>query len=203
MPPIEAPDQAQQLPPQFARRAPSAPAPRPASRFRLLIGALVVAAVAAGVTALLMKTKPATTAGVGAGSSASATASASAATTTTAPASPTPTPSPTLALGDPAADPIAYLEAMRGQIDGFIAQGQDTIDPNTGRDLQNSLADLQNAITGAQNNNSARQLRTARTKINDLEQKIAGDTDNGTLSQGPADQLTGELQNLDNALANN
>jgi Cu/Ag efflux pump CusA len=107
-------------------------------------------------------------------------------------------------FGDPAADPIGYLEAMRAQIDGYIAQGQDTIDPNTGRDLQNSLSDLENAITAARNNGGGgRQQRAIQQKINGVEQKINDDLDNGDISQGAADQLTGELQNLANALANN
>ena len=107
-------------------------------------------------------------------------------------------------LGDPAADPIGYLDAMRAQIDGFIAQGQDTIDPNTCRDLQNSLSDLENAISAARNNGGGgKQQRALQQKINAVEQKINDDLDNGQISQGAADQLTGELQNLADALANN
>lgn len=91
---------------------------------------------------------------------------------------------------------------MRGQIDGLIAQGQNTIDPNTGRDLQNSLADLENAITTVQNDNggSSSRWREVRRKINGVAQKINGDADNGRISQDAADQLTGELQDLSNAL---
>ena len=107
-------------------------------------------------------------------------------------------------FGDPGADPIGYVEAMRAQIDGFIAQGQDTIDPNTGRDLQNSLSDLENAITTARRNGGGgRQQRAIQQKINGVEQKINDDLDNGQISQGAADQLTGELQNLADGLANN
>lgn len=91
---------------------------------------------------------------------------------------------------------------MRAQIDGFIGQGPDTIDPNTGRDLQNSLADLENAITAVQNNGGGGNSKwhDVRHKISDVTQKINDDTDNNQISQDAADQLTGELQNLSDAL---
>jgi hypothetical protein len=129
------------------------------------------------------------------------TPSPSPSTDTTSP-TPTATANPNAALPDPAADPIAYVEGMRGQIDGLIAQGQNTIDPNTGRDVQNSLADLENAITTVQNDNGGgnARWREVRRKINSVAQKINDDADNGRISQDAADQLTGELQDLSNAL---
>jgi tRNA A-37 threonylcarbamoyl transferase component Bud32 len=177
--------------------------PRTTSGFRLLIGAVVIAAAAAGVTAMLVQ-NPAGKTASGAGATASTHASASAAASTPA-ASPSPSPSPSPSQVqniDPAANPIGYLEAMRAQINTFIAQGQDTIDPNTGADLQNSLADLENSITSAQQNNSNRQLRQVQAKIQDVEQKIQDDFDNGDISQDAGTQLDNELQNLSDAIAN-
>lgn len=181
------------------------------SGLKLLVVALFVAAAVAGITALIMHTGNASNTNTGAPPSAGQSAvNSGAPTTSPAPASPSPADTTTMVantnpvFGDPAADPIGYLEAMRAQIDGFIAQGQDTIDPNTGRDLQNSLSDLENAITASRNNGGgARQQRAIRQKINAVEQKINDDLDNGQISQGAADQLTAELQNLANGLANN
>jgi len=181
------------------------------SGLKLLVVALFVAAAAAGITALVMNTGNTSKTNTGGPSSAGqSAASTSAPTTSPTPASPSPVDTTTTVananpvFGDPAADPIGYLEAMRAQIDGFIAQGQDTIDPNTGRDLQNSLSDVENAVTAARNNGGGgRQQRAVQQKINAVEQKINDDLDNGQISQGAADQLTGELQNLSNGLANN
>jgi serine/threonine-protein kinase len=179
------------------------------NRTWLLIGALVVAAVTAGVTALVLEAgHPGTTARPPG-------ATRSAASTTAPATSPSPstdspstvatdtaTADPNAPLGDPEADPIGYVEGMRAQIDGFIAQGQDVIDPNTGRDLQNSLGDLENAITAAQQAGGGnRQSRQVRQKIDSIRQRIADDLDNGQISQDPADQLTGELQDLADGLS--
>jgi hypothetical protein len=181
-----------------------------------LIGALIVAAAAAGITALVLNSVHSKAAGAGsAPPSASPTAATSSAPASPSPNSPSPADTATAGtgtatgtgnqnLGDPAADPVGYVEAMRSQIDGFIAQGQDTIDPNAGRDLQNSLSDLENAITTAQNNGGGRQQqRAVRQKIDAIDQKINNDLDNGDISQDAANQLAGELQNLANAMANN
>ncbi|WP_326854639.1 serine/threonine-protein kinase [Actinocrinis sp.] len=195
MPAFDVPTQLTSLPP---RHDATAVRPDRQSRTRLLAGALVIAAVAAGVTAMALElsksngsngTPPPTT------SSSTAPGSAS--------SSPTPSPSPSESptLGDPAGDPIGYLEAMRGQIDGFIAQGQDTIDPNTGRDIQNSLGDLEQAIADARSHGGGNsKWRDVRQKINDVTQKISDATDNNMISQDAANQLTSELQALSNAL---
>ncbi len=177
---------------------------------KLLIGALFVAAAAAGITALVLDGQNASNrAGSPPPSASQSAAGSSAPAASPTPASPSPVVTTTPAanvnagLGDPAADPIGYLEAMKGQIDGFIAQGQDTIDPNAGRDLQNSLSDLENAITAAQNNGGGnRQRRAVQQKIAAVQQKINDDLDNGQIAQDPADQLNGELQNLSDAVAN-
>ena len=174
--------------------------PRTTSGLRILISVLLIAAVAAIATSLtLMKTAAPTNT---AGNRPSTPATSAAASSPAASPSPSPSPSPSTApaFGDPAADPIAYLEAMRGQITGLIAQGQDTLDPNTGQDLQNSLADVENAITSAQNNKSNRQLRAVQNKIGGVQQKIQGDFDNGDISQAAGNQLVGELQNLSDNL---
>ncbi len=177
------------------------------SRTKLLIGALVVAAVAAGVTALALELSKSGGSGATPPPVASSAASTVMSTPSTASSSPTPTPDSTAPLPDPSNDPIGYVEGMRAQIDGFIAQGQDTIDPNTGRDLQNSLSDLENAISDAQNNGGAgdnsKKWRDVRHKIDDLEQRISDRVDDGTISQDAADQLTGELQTLSDALPGN
>jgi hypothetical protein len=199
MPSFEAPD-------RQGDTGPAAP-PRAVSRLSLLIGALIVAAAAAGVTALLTNTShPAGPASGASPTSATASAAQSGAAgagaaTTASPSAASGSPSPSADLGDPAGDPIGYLEAMRAQIDGLIAQGQDTMDANTGRDLQNSLADLQNAITAAEHDGGGKKQRAVRDKIGDIEQKIADDLDRGKLSQDAADQLTGELRDLSDALS--
>ncbi len=190
-------------------RSSGAAAPNGApSRARLLIGALVIAAIAAGATALalnLSKSSGSTGSTPPPGGHASGVSATTAAPTTTpsaSAASSSPTASQSATLGDPAADPNAYLEVMRAQIDGFIARGPDTIAPNTGRDLQNSLADLENAITAVQNNGGGGNSKwhDVQHKINDVTQKINDDTDNNQISQDAADQLTGELQTLSDAL---
>ncbi len=172
--------------------------PRTTSGIRILIAVLLIVAVGAIVTSLtLMKTAKTTNT---AGTKASAPATSAAASSPAASPSPSPSPSPSFnaatGLGDPAADPIAYLEGMRAQINTFIAQGQDTLDPNTGQDLQNSLADLENAIQSARQNNSNRQLRAVRNKIQAVDQKINDDFDNGDISQDAGNTLISELQNL-------
>jgi serine/threonine protein kinase len=206
MPAFDVPTQ-RTSPPGGSRPGGAAAPTNQQSRTRLLIGALVVAAVAAGVTALVLNLSKSNGS---AGTPPAASSSSPAAITTPATPTPTPSDSPSPSADatpdNPAGDPIGYLESMRAQIDGFIAQGQDTIDPNTGRDLQNSLADLENAVTSAQNNGSGNgnsQWHTVKHKIDDLTQKISGDADNGTISQDAADQLTGELQSLSDALPNN
>ena len=177
--------------------------PRTTSGFRILIGMLLIAAVASGVAGvMLMKT------GATGNTTTRPPAAATTAAATTPAASPSPSPSPSPStvgnFGDPANDPIGYLEAMRAQITGFIAQGQDTLDPNTGADLQNSLADLENSVTSAQNNgNTRQQLRAVRTKINGVEQKINDDFNNGNISQDAGNQLLTELQNLSDNLGGN
>lgn len=196
MPAFDVPTQPTSLP---DRDVAATQSDRP-SAARLLIGALVIAAVAAGVTALVLEVSRSN------GSTATPPAITSSSAAAGSP-TPTPSPSPSPSLsptpGDPAADPIAYVEAMRAQIDGFIAQGQDTIDPNTGRDLQNSLADLEQAITDAQSHGGGggnSKWRDVRQKISDITQKISDDSDNGMISQDAATQLTDELQALSNAL---
>lgn len=209
MPPFEPPAQAIRSPGRRGESPAAGGSGRSGSPTRLFIGALLIAALAAGITALILNAARSGNASAStppsAGPSVVGSSTPAASPSTDSP-SPSPTDSATATAAmppDPAADPIGYLEAMRSQIDGFIAQGQDTIDPNAGRDLQNSISDLENALVAARNNGGNRQLRTVQQKINGLEQRINGDLDNGLISQDAAGQLTGELQNLADALKNN
>lgn len=172
---------------------------RAGSRFGLVVGALLIAAIAAAITALILNSAHSGNASAGA----PPTTTPAAGSSTPAASASTDSPSASAASADPATDPIGFLEAMRSQIDGFIAQGADTLDPNAGRDLQNSIGDLENAITAARDNGDNKQQRQIRQKINDLMQRISDDQDNGLISQDAADQLTGELQDLADALPNN
>jgi hypothetical protein len=104
---------------------------------------------------------------------------------------------------DPGGDPIGFLEAMRTQIGSMIAQGPAILDPNTGRDLQNSIADLENAVTAArQNGGKGNQQRSVQNKITNLTGKISDGAGNGLISQSAAATLSSELQNLSDALGN-
>jgi tRNA A-37 threonylcarbamoyl transferase component Bud32 len=174
----------------------------------LVVGALVIAAVAAGVTALAMH-------GSNASSGASAGQGVASQTPTVAPTTTTPSPSvsasasasastpsaPASPTADPATDPIAYLEGMRTQIQALISQGPNTLDPNTGHDLENSIADLENAVTAAQQGgNHTRKLRDVANKISTLNSKISDASNNGTIDQAAAQQLSDELQTLSSAV---
>jgi serine/threonine-protein kinase len=195
MPPLAMPPLDGAGPPPAAARA--GLAGRITSPIGLLAGAALVAAVAVGITVLLLGgSKPAGASAPPLSASTGATATASASTPSPSPSATVPTP------GDPAADPVAYLEAMRGQIDGLIAQGPDVIDPNTGQDLQNSLGDLENAITAARADHGTHRVRPILDKIDSVAQKISDDADNGQIDQNAADLLTGELRGLADALSN-
>lgn len=185
----------------------------PPSRSRLLMGALAIAVAAAGVTALALElsksgstngTPPPITSSSGAGALGSAPTGSTSPTPTNTSSPSASASAPGAPTADPSADPINYIEGIRAQINGFIAQGQNTIDPNTGQDIQNSLADLENAITDAQNNGGGSgKWRSIRQKIDGVTQKINDDTNNSLISQDASDQLTGELQNLSSALPGN
>ena len=102
---------------------------------------------------------------------------------------------------DPKKDPIGYLEAIRAQIDGYIAQGAVVMDPNAGRDLQNSLSDMENAAQVAkQHNMKGHSLNDLQRKTDDLGSKINSDQTRGLVNDTTASVLSGELQAFSGAI---
>ena len=197
---------------------PTFPGPPPPRRYNwiwMVLGALVIAFIAAAGTAVFMKGSqaekqttsappPGITAGGGptgattgpSGSSPSGTPSTSA---------PATGPASTLApTADPGKDPVAFLEGVRGQIDAYIAQGAATLDPNAGRDLQNSITDLESAVQLAQQHNmKGHYLHDAQNKADQVVSKVNDDQTQGLITDSVASVLSGELQNFSDALGNN
>ncbi|NUP51934.1 MAG: serine/threonine protein kinase [Catenulispora sp.] len=180
-----------------------APAPRRYSWIVLVFGALLVAVIAAAGTAIVMNGKDAETKATSSPppgiTGAPATSPASLPSTPPSAPSSTPTSSAPAATGaltaDPGSDPLHYLEGMRGQIDGFIAQGDSAIDANTGRDLQNSLTDLESNTQQAQQQNFKHgKVRELQNKADDLASKISDAQDQGKISDAVASTLTKEIQ---------
>ncbi|GAA2007797.1 serine/threonine-protein kinase [Catenulispora subtropica] len=180
------------------------PAPRRYSWVVLVFGALLVAVIAAAGTAIVMGGKDAEKKATSApppgitGSPAPNTAATLPATPPSVPDTPASGSRPAAGsspTGDPNADPLGYLEAMRGQIDGFLAQGRDTIDSNTARDLQNSLTDLEKSTQQAQAAQfKGRKLRDLQSKVDDVTSKISEAQDEGKIGDAAAEALTTELQ---------
>jgi hypothetical protein len=180
-------------------------APRRYNWIWLLLGALVIAFIAAAMTAVFMKGSVAENKsssnpppGIAASSGAGATPSgASTPPTSSAPAASTG--SPTV---DASANPTGYLEGMRGQIDGFIAQGQPVLDQNTGRDLQSSLADLENSVQQAQQHGmKGRYLREVQDKTDQVSSKITDAHSQAMIGDAAASALSGELQTFIDAVS--
>jgi hypothetical protein len=96
----------------------------------------------------------------------------------------------------PAADPIAYLEAVRAQIRTFVADGPTTLNPTTGGDLQNSIIDIENSVISARRNGGNAHLQEIRTKISQFDGRLNGLVDKGRVSQAAASELTVEVQRL-------
>ncbi len=210
MAPFDLPTQPRAHPAAPERSAPSGAAGPAASaearagmpRTRLIAGGVAIALVTAGITALVLD-RGTSNGTVATPPPSQASTPAAAGQSSNSPA-PSPSSSVSMGIGVPpgsASGLLAYVEDMRAQIDGFIAQGQETIDPNTGRDLQNSLADLENALAAASAAKGKHQLRDVQGKIRGLQDKVSGDVDEGKLSQGAATQLTAELQNVSDAVA--
>jgi len=224
LPPSYAPDPDEENVPYMARRMripslhpsgyPEQPvfAAPPARRYSwlvLVLVALLVAVIAATGTALIMK-------GSSAQDKATSTpppgitgsqASSAATLPTTPPSAPGSSSSPPAGTGaptvDPNADPVGYLEAVRGQIDGFIAQGQGAVDPNTGRDLQNSLTDLEQAVRQAQQGGfKGRKVRDLQDKVGDVIAKVSGAQDEKKIGDAQAQALTTELQTFAGSVGN-
>jgi serine/threonine-protein kinase len=171
------------------------------SRSVLIVGALAIAALAASITAITMK-----------GTSGGGTPAATGSSSSSSSSSPSDTGSPSGTVsssspsdagsspGDPST-PLSYLEAMRGQISGFIGQGQDTMDPTVGQDLQNSLSSIESSVQSAQQNGfSSKKVREIQNKIDAVAQRISTASDSGQMSQGASDTLTSELQQLRDAV---
>ncbi len=105
---------------------------------------------------------------------------------------------------DPKKDPVGYLEAIRAQIEGYIAQGAMVMDPNAGRDIQNSLSDMENAAQVAkQHNMKDHYLNDLQHKADSLGSKINDDHAQGLVNDTTASTLAGELQTFSGALGGN
>jgi hypothetical protein len=92
---------------------------------------------------------------------------------------------------------------MRGQIDGFIAQGEPVMDTNTGRDLQNSLSDLESSVQQAQQKGmKVHYLRDVQSKTDDLASQISDAQSHGLISDSATSALTSELQTFSGAFGN-
>ncbi|WP_194913050.1 serine/threonine-protein kinase [Catenulispora rubra] len=196
---------------------PTFPGPPPPRRYNwiwMVLGALVIAFIAAAGTALFMKGSqaekqttsappPGITATTGPGGSATGPSGSSPSgtpSTTATSSGPASTLPPT---ADPGKDPVAFLEGVRGQVDGYIAQGAATMDPNAGRDLQNSLTDLESAVQVAQQHNmKGHYLRDAQNKADQVVSRINDDQTQGLTTDPVASVLSGEVQNLSDALGN-
>lgn len=192
---------------------PTFPGPPPPRRYNwiwMLLGALVIAFIAAAGTAVFMKgsqaekqTTSAPPPGITVTTAPSGSATAPSGTPSTSPSSSGPA-STLPPSADPGKDPVGYLEGVRGQIDGYIAQGAATMDPNAGRNLQNSLTDLENAVQVAQQHNmKGHYLRDAQNKADQVVSKVNDDQTQGLITDTVASVLSGELQNFSDALGNN
>jgi eukaryotic-like serine/threonine-protein kinase len=107
--------------------------------------------------------------------------------------------SPTISA-TPAADPIAYLEAVRAQIRTFVAAGPTTLNPTTGGDLQNSIVDIENSVISAQRNGGTAHLQEIRNKISQFDGRLNGLVGKGRVSPAAAGELTVEVQRLSNTV---
>jgi serine/threonine-protein kinase len=194
---------------------PTFPGPRPPRRYNwiwMMLGALVIAFIAAATTAAFMKGSQAakqatsapppgiaTTSGPSGAGTAPSGASPAPATSSTS-SGPPPTSAPT---ADPNVDPIGYLEGMRAQIDGYIAGGEAVMDTNTGRDLQNALSDLENSTQQAkQHGMKGPFVHEVQKKTDDLSSTIDDDQSNGLISDPTASALSKELQTFSDAVGN-
>jgi serine/threonine protein kinase len=107
--------------------------------------------------------------------------------------------SPTVSAS-PAADPIAYLEAVRAQIRTFVADGPATLNPITGGDLQNSITDIENSVISARRNGGKAHLEEIRNKISQFDGRLNGLVGKGRVSSAAASELTLEVQRLSNTV---
>ena len=97
---------------------------------------------------------------------------------------------------------MGYLEGLKAQIDGYIAQGDGVMDGNAGRDLQNSLTDMENAVQQAQQHGmKGRYLGDLQNKADKLGMKINDYQSRGLISDPTASALSGELQTFSDAVS--
>ena len=100
----------------------------------------------------------------------------------------------------PAGDPIRYLDSVRAQITGFVAQGPAALDATTGGDLQNSIVDIENSVISAQRNGGQAHLQEIRNKIAQLDGRLDALVARGRVSAAAANELKAELSRLANTV---
>ena len=96
----------------------------------------------------------------------------------------------------PAGDPIRYLDSVRAQITGFVAEGRGSLDATTGGDLQNSIVDIENSVVSAQRNGGPAHLQEIRNKISSLDGRLDALVAEGRVSAAAANALKAELSRL-------
>ena len=100
----------------------------------------------------------------------------------------------------PAGDPIRYLDSVRAQITGFVAEGPAALDATTGGDLQNSIVDIENSVISAQRNGGQAHLQEIRNKISQLDGRLDALVAQGRVSAAAAAELKAELSRLANTV---
>ena len=108
-----------------------------------------------------------------------------------------------VAFPPPGTDPIGYLQALATQVQSLVSQGPNTLAPNAGQQLVNSIGNLENAVTATQQSHGKKQWRAVTADIAGVQQQISNDAAAGEMSQATASLLNGELQTLANALPAN
>ena len=126
-------------------------------------------------------------------SSASGTASASS-------SAPAMRPVAAVALPDPAADPIGYLQGVAAQVQMLVSQGPYTLQAGAGQQLINEIGTLQSAVTTAQQGRGKKQWRAVSSDLATVQQQVSDDAAAGEMSQEAASLLSSELQRLAGAL---
>jgi hypothetical protein len=96
----------------------------------------------------------------------------------------------------PAGDPIRYLDSVRAQITGLVAEGPAALDATTGGDLQNSIIDIENSVISAQRNGGQAHLQEIRNKVSQLDDRLDALVAKGRVSAAAANELKAELSRL-------
>lgn len=129
--------------------------------------------------------------------SASSSASGTASASSSAPAM---RPVAAVALPDPAADPIGYLQGVAAQVQMLVSQGPYTLQAGAGQQLINEIGTLQSAVTTAQQGRGKKQWRAVSSDLATVQQQVSDDAAAGEMSQEAASLLSSELQRLAGAL---